>query len=42
MSIEKLLENSSVLLEHFFILTDNQIFFFSGKGNMFFFIFVRS
>lgn len=37
MSTEKLLENYSVLLEHCFILTDSQIFFFfSGKGDMFF------
>lgn len=28
MSIEKLLENYSVLLEHCSILTDSQIFFF--------------
>lgn len=37
MSIEKLLENYSVLLEHCSILTDSQIFFFPPKkGNMFF------
>lgn len=44
MSIEKLLENYSVLLEHFFVSLFSVTirFFFSGKRNMFFFIFVRS